>query len=289
MFGSNRTSHPVAPPGFDLDWALRAVATLVDKRKSESLLSQHPPQQIIERLDEGEPVIAHRYAEVSVGFSHFHGFTAIHMRSLHSVSSGCRSGRVVLYGSAMYSTTARSLLLASGISAMVGAVMWAYKSLVILATGDQPDYWFELALFWFGVSILLLASALRHHVRRPRLVFILGWVSAIAGGAASLAYWLDGDDEGLFGPAAFVMMVSTVVFLFLVGGEVHKRRLLARHAAGPRLLGWLYLAGLAIGAVMSGLFGERYLEVGLLAVVAGWVVVAVGALNGLNESLDASA
>jgi uncharacterized membrane protein YdjX (TVP38/TMEM64 family) len=97
---------------------------------------------------------------------------------------------------------------------------------------------------------------------------------------------LDGDDEGLFGPAAFVMMLSTVVLLFLVGGEVHKKHLLGKYDFGPRLLAWLYVAAIPAGAVLAGLFGERYLEVGLLAVVAGWVVVAVGALQGPTESLD---
>ena len=157
---------------------------------------------------------------------------------------------------------------------------------MILVTDDQPDYWFELALVWFGASILLLASALRRQVRRSRLVTILGWVSGVAGSVASLAYWLDGDDEGLFGPAAFVMMLSTVVFLFLVGGEVHKRRLLGKYDFGPRLLAWLYVAGLPVGAVLGGLFGERYGEVGLLAVVAGWVIVGLGALGAPKEPHD---
>lgn len=106
--------------------------------------------------------------------------------------------------------------------------MWAYKGVVILVTGDQPDYWFELALAWFGVSILFLASALRRQVRRSLLVTMLGWVSAVAGSVASLAYWLDGNDEGLIGPAAFVMMVSTIALLFLMGGEVHKKHLLGK-------------------------------------------------------------
>jgi len=179
----------------------------------------------------------------------------------------------------MSSGTARRLLVASGTAALVGAFMWAYKSVVILVTGRQPDYWFELALVWFGVSMLLLASALRDEVRRTRSVTILGWASAVAGIAASLAYSLDGDDEGLFGPAAFVMMLSTVLLLFLLGGEVHKRHLLGKYDFGPRLLAWLYVAAIPAGAVLSGIFGERYLEVGLLALVAGWVVLALGALH----------
>jgi hypothetical protein len=168
----------------------------------------------------------------------------------------------------------------------MGAAMWAYKGIVILVTGDQPNYWFELALVWFGVSILFLAYALGRQLRRSRLVTMLGWVSAVAGSVASIAYWADGNDEGLFGPAAFVMMVSTIVLLFLVGGEVHQKRLLGKYDFGPRLLAWLYVAAIPVGAVLAGLFGERYLEVGLLAVVAGWVIVAVGALHVPNESLD---
>ena len=164
--------------------------------------------------------------------------------------------------------------------------MWAYKGVVILVTDDQPDYWFELALVWFGVSILLLVSALRRQLRRSRLVTILGWVSAVAGSTASLAYWSDGDDEGLFGPAALVTMLSIIIILFLVGGDIHEKRLLGKYDFGPRLLAWLYLAAIPVGAVLSGLFGERYLEVGLLAVVAGWVILALGAWHVPNESHD---
>ncbi len=111
-------------------------------------------------------------------------------------------------------------------------------------------------------------------------------MSALAGSAASLAYWVDGGDEGLFGPASFVMTLSTIVLLFLVGGQVHKKHLLGKYDFGPRLLAWLYVAGLPVGAVLAGLFGERYLEVGLLAVVAGWVIVGLGALEARDTSPD---
>ncbi len=164
--------------------------------------------------------------------------------------------------------------------------MWAYKSVVILVTDDQPDYWFELAPVWFGVSILLLASAIDHQVRRSRLAVILGVVSAVAGSVASLAYLLDGDDEGLFGPAAFAMMLSIVGFLFLVGGEVHNKQLLGTYDFGPRLLAWLFVAGIPVGAVLGGLFGERYGEVGLLGVAAGWAIVGLGALGAAQEPHD---
>jgi hypothetical protein len=66
--------------------------------------------------------------------------------------------------------------------------MWAYKGIAILATGEQPDYWFELALVFFGVSTLLLVYAVRDHiVRFGRLVVTLSWFAALGGIAAGVA------------------------------------------------------------------------------------------------------
>ena len=70
-----------------------------------------------------------------------------------------------MYGSAMEFGT-DGLLRWSGVCAVIGAAMWAYKSIVILVTGDQPDYWFELALVWSGLSVLALIYALRGRLNR---------------------------------------------------------------------------------------------------------------------------
>ena len=51
-----------------------------EKKKSESLLRNILPEQIIDRLNDGETIIADRYDEVSVVFSDFEGFTAISSR-----------------------------------------------------------------------------------------------------------------------------------------------------------------------------------------------------------------
>ncbi|MGI9649375.1 MAG: adenylate/guanylate cyclase domain-containing protein [Acidimicrobiia bacterium] len=58
---------------------LKGLMTELDeeKKKSDSLLRNILPGQIIDRLNQGEQVIADRYDEVSVVFSDFQGFTAI--------------------------------------------------------------------------------------------------------------------------------------------------------------------------------------------------------------------
>jgi hypothetical protein len=155
--------------------------------------------------------------------------------------------------------------------------MWAYKSLVILVTGDQPDHWFELALVWFGASILLLIYGLRNQLNRSsRLLTALGWVAAVGGGVGAMAYIAEGDD-GLFGPAALATVLAIVVLLFLTGGDIRRERLLSRYSFAPRLLAWLYVISIPLGAVLSGI-DERLLEVTLLGTVAGWVILARGTL-----------
>jgi len=51
-----------------------------EKKKSDSLLRNILPQEIIDRLNDGETVIADRHDDVSVVFSDFQGFTAISSR-----------------------------------------------------------------------------------------------------------------------------------------------------------------------------------------------------------------
>lgn len=167
----------------------------------------------------------------------------------------------------------------SGVSALVGAGMWTYKSVVILATGDQPDYWFELALVFFGGSILLLVYAMRDRLARSTLLITtLGWAAAVGGGVAAVAY-ISGGDDGLFGPAALVTMVSIVITLFLIGGQIHRDQLLQKYSFGPRLLAWLFVVSIPFGAVISGI-NERLLEVALLGTVFGWLTLALGTLRG---------
>ena len=188
-----------------------------------------------------------------------------------------------MYALRMPSEWSKGLLRLSSASSLIGAAMWTYKSFAILLTGDQPDFWFELALFWFGTAILLLVYGLRDQLSRSfRLITALSWVSAVAGGVAAVAYIIEGD-EGVFGPAALATMVSIVVIMFLIGGDIQSRRLLKRYNQGPRLLGWLFVISIPLGAVLSGI-NDRLLEVGLLAMVVGWVILALGTLPSANTN-----
>ncbi len=170
------------------------------------------------------------------------------------------------------------LLRWSGVFALIGAAMWAYKSIVILGTGDQPDYWFELALVWFGLSVLLMIYALRGQLSRSTVLLTsLGWVASVGGGIAAAAYIVEGDD-GVFGPAALITTLSIVVSLFLIGGEVRRGRLLPKYSFAPRALAWLFIVSIPLGALLSGI-DERLLEVALLGTVVGWVILSVATLT----------
>ena len=59
----------------------------------------------------------------------------------------------------MHTENRRMLLVASGIAALVGAVMWAYKSVVILVTGDHPTI--GLSLLSFGLGFRFFSWRLR--------------------------------------------------------------------------------------------------------------------------------
>lgn len=156
--------------------------------------------------------------------------------------------------------------------------MWTYKSVVILATGDQPDHWFELALVFFGAAVLLLVYAIRDRIERfARPTVILAWAAFVSGALAAIVHVIQGDD-GLFGPAALATIGSITITLFLIGGQIHRDRLLPRYSFAPRLLAWSIPASIPLGAALSAV-DERLLEVALLVVVAGWVILALGTLG----------
>ena len=155
--------------------------------------------------------------------------------------------------------------------------MWSYKSIAILATGEQPDYWFELALVFFGISVLLLVYAIRSQLDRfLPLITSFAWLASLGGTAAGVAYVIEGDD-GLFGPAALTTIGSIITSMFLIGEQARRNQLLPRYSFAPQLLAWLFVASIPLGAVLSGI-DERLLEVALLGTVVGWTILALGEL-----------
>ena len=171
------------------------------------------------------------------------------------------------------------LLVWCGTTAAVGALLWAYKGIAILITGDQPDHVFQIAPFFFGVSAITLVYSLIGELRRPRWLLVsLGWLAVIAGATAAYAHFADNED-GLGDPAYLVNFLSTIILFFLISGDIRRDRLLPRWSFTPTFLAWALLLVLPLGAAFEAI-DERLLEVPLLVVSAGWAMLAVAVLSG---------
>lgn len=174
--------------------------------------------------------------------------------------------------------TKRLLLVAGGVCAFVGAGLMGYKGVAILVTGEQPDHAFEVAPFFFGVSALLLVSALINDLTRSRwLLLTLGWLAAVAGTVAAVAHFAGREDD--FGDLGYLVnLVSTIVLLSLIGGAVRRKKLLGRWSFTPTMLALTIVLAIPVGAVLESV-DERLLEVALLGIAAGWTLLGIAAVT----------
>lgn len=172
----------------------------------------------------------------------------------------------------------RRLLLWCGISAWLGAGLWLYKGVSILATGDQPDHAFQIAPLAFGVSVIALTYALVDDIGRPRLlVTTFAWLAVSAGATAAIAHFAGREDD--FGDLGYLVnFVSTIVLFFLISGDIRRKSLLPRLSVTPTLLAWALLLVLPVGAALEGI-DERLLEIPLLATAGLWVMLGVAAMG----------
>ena len=174
--------------------------------------------------------------------------------------------------------TVRSLRIWCAAAASVGALLWIYKGVAILLTGSQPDHVFEFAPVFFGVSATALVYSLASQLHRPAwLLMSLGWVSVIAGGTAAVAHLLQQDDS-LGDPAYLAHFLSTLILLFLIGGDIRRKHLLSMWSSAPTFLAWTMLLFIPVGAMLEAI-DDRLLEVPLLAVSIGWAAIAAAALS----------
>ena len=172
----------------------------------------------------------------------------------------------------------RYLLVWSGISALIGATLYAYKSVAILATGDQPEHVFEIAPFFLGLATITLLYALIDELQRPRwLLLILGWLAVSASAVAAISHFAGKEDD--FGDLGYLVnFLSTVILFFLISGDIRQKHLLPRWSFTPRLLAWVMVLLIPVGAVLEGI-NERLLEVSLLVFAGVWMMIGLASLS----------
>ena len=172
----------------------------------------------------------------------------------------------------------RSLLVWCGVSAWIGASLWVYKGVAILATGNQPDHAFEIAPFFFGMSVVALAHALIGDLRRPKwLILTLSWFAVSAGFVAAMAHFL--TQEGVVGDIGYLVnFASTIIVLFLISGDIRRQGLLPRWSFIPTVLAWWLVLAIPIGGMFEEI-DERYLEIPLIATSSVWTMLGVAVVG----------
>lgn len=166
------------------------------------------------------------------------------------------------------------------LAAGVGALLWAVKSVAILVTGEQPPMLYELAPACFAAGVLLLALELPVAVRGTRRSRLPG---VVLGGAATAVGVLGAGAEVAGQPAASGALLGACVAAASAAAVVcarpwpwrarpgHEVLAVRRAAVGTALV--LLPAFVLMGVLAP--FGERLIEVGLLAVAASWGWLAV--------------
>jgi hypothetical protein len=172
----------------------------------------------------------------------------------------------------------RRLLVLCGGSALVGAALWVYKGVAILVSGNQPDHAFEVAPFFFGVAAVTLLYAVIDSISRPRwLVVTFAWLAVTAGAVAAVAHFA-GQEDGFGDLAYLVNFLSILVLLFLIGGDIRRKKLLPRWSSTPSLLAWELLLVIPVGAALEGI-DERLLEIPLVVAAGGWMMLSIAVLS----------
>lgn len=164
----------------------------------------------------------------------------------------------------------------TGIAAMLGGVAWLIKAGAILVTGEQPDYFFEVAPIFFYVGLIGLYL---HLAGRGGVVARIGGIAAALGVVAgliraviSLAGSTDAGEEDfdvlLLG--SFLLMIVSLI-LVGIGYRRGGRDLLTRPSL-PFILGLATVPLIMVGGALEAV-NERLLEIPLLVIAAGWIAV----------------
>jgi hypothetical protein len=165
----------------------------------------------------------------------------------------------------------------SAVAAFVGGLFWLIKAAMVLATGNQPAYLFEVAPLFFSVGLIGLHGQLQG--RGGRLGRAGGFVAylSLVLSCASFASGLTDQTptEGDFDPLILGSTVSIFVSLVLLG--ICFRRSIPTTLRWPNLpfiVGISAFPLILVGGFLET-FSERLLEVPILLIGAVWLLIGV--------------
>ena len=153
----------------------------------------------------------------------------------------------------------------AGVAAVLAGLCWLVKSMAVLAAGTQPGLVFELAPALQTLAVAGLAFAFPAGAVR-RTVALLALLAGMA--TAGLAVLMPGHVAVNVAILAATLLVLAA--LFLVGGAVHKQKVLGRWSRLPRRLAFWTVPLVLAGGLLS-MVNERLLEVPLLLLGLGWL------------------
>lgn len=174
----------------------------------------------------------------------------------------------------------------TGTAALLGGVAWLVKAAVILATGDQPEYLFELAPILFSIGLVGLYLHLAGRGGTPAriggiaaalgvLVAAISFVVGVSGSGGA-----DQEFDGLIFGSFLLWMVSLILL-----GIVYRKhgRDLLKWPSLPFLLGLAIVPLMMVGGALEAV-NERLLEIPLLFIAVAWIVIGVDLARGVRAT-----
>ena len=152
------------------------------------------------------------------------------------------------------------------IAASIGGLSWIIKASIILATGNQPPLLWEVAPIFFAIALYGLLAYAVHPMGSLLIVAKAGIALVIAAGVGGVALGAD--------PLEGFALLGVLILLVGLGVPLMRRRLWdGTWRFLPVALGLGFIPAIAIGGLLEAAFGERYLEIPLIAVGGGWVLL----------------
>jgi len=163
----------------------------------------------------------------------------------------------------------------AGSAAAIGGGLWIAKATAILATGDQPEYVFEVAPPFLALGLAGLHALLGGRGGwLTRAGGILAWTGVVAGAITALGYVATTDAEAGVLVATFPLtMLSIVGALVLLAVAVRRVHALpGRWRSLPLGMVFGVVPFIVVGGILEAI-DERLLELPLVAYGAAWIAL----------------